>query len=342
MNSLLLIGLFYALIGVPVVKRLVTGWRPTFDRQFTPVDRALVQQAAFFVLVPISVALHELGHAIAVWSFGGRVIDFGFYLFAGFVSYREPFTATQQVIVAAAGTVVNVVLSAAALALVFGRRPPLRAAFNELLLQFALLSGANALIFYPVIDLVSGMNGDWRQMYSGDTPMVSLIIGVFHAALLGGAWFTWRQPAVRARVHQLTDLPATLERGPLGGIRRSGVARAAAAATPAGQRFTSAAARVQAGWTVPVETDLRQEEDRIVLMLGWHNGETARAILAVAYPAGQCDLIGVLLLDSRGIDPDRRLIRRLPALPTEDELTLVLRLAMETVEGWRPAVVTTS
>ena len=38
-------------------------------------------------MVPISVALHELGHAVAIWSMGGEVVDFGYYGFAGYVSY---------------------------------------------------------------------------------------------------------------------------------------------------------------------------------------------------------------------------------------------------------------
>ena len=32
----------------------------------------------------------------------------------------------------------------------------------------AVLQGANALIFYPLLDFATDMNGDWRQMYSGD------------------------------------------------------------------------------------------------------------------------------------------------------------------------------
>ena len=76
-----------------MVRRLIRERRPTFDLNFTPADRALVDQAAFFILLPISVALHEFGHALGVWGFGGEVIDFGYYVFAGYVSYDAPFTA---------------------------------------------------------------------------------------------------------------------------------------------------------------------------------------------------------------------------------------------------------
>ena len=336
MGGFALLSLFYVLIGIPVIRRLATNWRATFDRRFTPEDRALVQQAAFFVLVPVSVALHELGHAIAVWSFGGRVIDFGFYVFAGFVAYREPFSDAQRIVVALAGPLVNVVLSAGAGAVVFLTRPPLRAAVNELLLQFALLSGVNALVFYPALDLISSLDGDWRQMYFGGEPAVSLAIFIGHAAILGGSWWAWRQPRVRARISYLTDLPGGVERGPLGGLRRSPAARAVIAATPLGQLFTEAAARVRAGWVSPTELDLRQEGARTVLVLAWDAG--ARAIVAADRSDGAIELFGLLLPARPGSVPDRRALQRVMPPVTADDLTLALRLGMEAVDAWQPAV----
>src|SRR5687768_17268135 len=148
-----LISLLYVLIGVRVVYQLARNFRQTFDRHFTHEDRMLVGQAAFFVLLPIAVALHELGHAVAIWLYGGQVLDWGFYGFAGYVAYdpRE-FTEAQQIIVAAAGTIVNLLLAGLALALVFLKRPPMRAAINELLIQFVWISLLNALVVYPVLD----------------------------------------------------------------------------------------------------------------------------------------------------------------------------------------------
>src|SRR5688572_21338060 len=157
----ILLSLFYAVIGVRVVIQVVQRRRELFDRRFTQADRSLVDQAAFFILVPIAVALHELGHAVAIWLFGSEVVDFGYYVFAGFVSYPGGLDEWQEILIALAGTFVNVVLSAIAIGIVFLKKPPLRAAYNELLLQFALLSGFNALIFYPLIDVIGGMNGDW-------------------------------------------------------------------------------------------------------------------------------------------------------------------------------------
>src|SRR5687768_4667705 len=131
----ILISLFYAVIGVRVVAQVIRERREVFDRRFTQHDRSLVDQAAFFLLVPFSVALHELGHAVMVWVFGAEVTGFGFYLFAGFVSFRGAITDVEHVLIALAGPLVSVLLAAAAITVVFLKRPPFRAAYNEMLMQ---------------------------------------------------------------------------------------------------------------------------------------------------------------------------------------------------------------
>ena len=170
-----LISLFYVILGVRVIYQLARNFRQTFDRTFTHEDRMLVDQAAFFVLLPISVALHELGHAIAIWLYGGEVLDWGFYGFAGYVAFDpRDFTDAQQIVIAAAGTVVNLLLAAIALALVFLKRPPFRAAINQLLIQFTWISLLNALVVYPLLDIVSGaqrrLDADVRRRCAGAQP----------------------------------------------------------------------------------------------------------------------------------------------------------------------------
>ena len=98
--------------------------------------------------------------------YGGQVLDWGFYGFAGYVAFdpRE-FTDAQQIVIAAAGTAVNLLLAGIAVALVFLKRPPFRAAINELLITFTWISLLNALVVYPLLDFVSGLEGDWTQMY---------------------------------------------------------------------------------------------------------------------------------------------------------------------------------
>ncbi len=210
-----LLSAFYVLLGVRVVYQLARNFRQTFDRNFTPQDRLLVDQAAFFVLLPIAVALHECGHAIAIHLFGGDVLGWGYFGFAGYVEFDpEQFTAAQRILIASAGTVVNLLLAAIAVAAVFLKRPPFRAAINELLIQFVWISLLNALVLYPVLDFVGGMNGDWVQMYDGGVPQLSLVILIIHLSVLALLFWAWRSPTARARIAQLTGGPG---RTPAGG-----------------------------------------------------------------------------------------------------------------------------
>ncbi|MBA2597547.1 MAG: hypothetical protein H0V00_13075 [Chloroflexia bacterium] len=327
-----LISLFYVLIGARVVFQLFRGFRQTFDRNFTQEDRALVDQAAFFILLPITVALHELGHAATIWLYGGDVLDWGFYGFAGYVAFDpRQFSDAQEIVIAAAGTLVNVLLAGIALALVFLKRPPFRAAINELLIQFVWISLLNALVVYPVLDLISGLNGDWTQMYSFTVPALSLTILVMHILVLAALFWAWKSAPMRARVAKLT--------GGSPGPRRLGAARRAldafpTGASPAEETLRDAATRVASGWPAPVEAAVQNGRNGSALVLTWGDQSLRRSVMAVAPETGGIEFSGALRPD--GSTPDQRPLGRDPGALDADRLTMMLRLAMETVEGWTP------
>jgi len=328
-----LISVFYALLGIRVVVQLARRWRATFDRRFTAEDRALVDQAAFFVLVPIAVALHELGHAVAIRALGGRVEGWGYYLFAGYVGFDpSEFTRAERIVIAAAGTVVNLLLAAGALAVVFGRRPPSRAAINELLLQLTLLSLINALVVYPLLDLVSGLNGDWSQMYRGGVPALSAVILALHAGILGFLWWAWRSDRVRSRIAALTEAPPGVRRLPLTD-RRDGGRRGTGSSLEA--VLEEAASRVASGWPVPVDGAIQRRADGALLALTWRGGGQLRSVLAWAPAHGGVEFTGAAGVE--GLPPARRALGREAGPLEPDRLTIALRLAMEAVEGWTPA-----
>lgn len=327
-----LISLFYLVLGVRVIYQLARNFRQTFDRNFTRQDRMLVGQAAFFVLLPISVALHELGHAAAIWLFGGQVLDWGFYGFAGYVSFDpRQFTDTQQVVIAAAGVTVNLILAAIAIGLVFLKKPPMRAAINELLIQFTWISLLNALIVYPVLDFVSGLNGDWMQMYDFRVPAVSVTILVIHVAMLAGLFWAWKSPKVRARIAKLTDDTPPAKR-----ISTATRAESAlpAGATPTERALHEAAGRVASGWPVPLDAALQRGSGGTALVLSWDEGGLQRSVIAVAPNGGGVEITGVLR--PPGQPPEQRSLGRDAAAPDANRLTMLLRLAMESVEGWAP------
>ena len=332
----ILLSLFYAVIGIRVVAQLVKSWRPTFDRQFTTADRSLVDQAAFFVLLPISVAVHELAHAVAVRGFGGEVVGWGFYVFAGFVSYDpRPFSDLDRILVALAGPLVSILLGLAALAVVFLRRPPLRAAYNELLIQFATLSIINAAVFYPLLDIATGLGGDWSQIYRGGVPMVSVVIFIFHVALLVGGFWAYRNPAIQARIATLTGAPTGTERRFMGGVQRT--ERPFVAPSAEAERVADAARRVASGWPSPVritvEPGVSGSRFALSVLWGGENGALTHGIL-VRLPAGSgLEILG-RLVEASGSQRTQRLesLRSFGAVPDTDALTLAMRLAMEDVE----------
>jgi len=330
----------YGLLAVRVVIQLVQRWNETWDANFTPADRSLVDQAAFFVLVPVSVALHELGHAVMVKVFGGEILDWGYYGFAGFVGYDpRPIPRLGELAITAAGTVVNILLAAAALWLVFRRTPPMRAAVNELLIQFVIISLLNALLLYPLLDLSSGMNGDWTQMYRSGVPWFTALVIAVQLAILGGMWWARRNPGVQRRIAELTGRgPATSPAFvrsvfPARGGQHAPVSVHAkpAPATEGERLFLDAGARVAAGWPTPVQVSVHPTPDGALLALQWRSGGLQRVVIA-RVAGHSLELSGGIAAE--GEPPVRRPLGRVDALPGADQLTLDLRLAMEQVERW--------
>ncbi|HET8523262.1 MAG TPA: site-2 protease family protein [Thermomicrobiales bacterium] len=345
-QTMALISIFYAIIGIRVVVQIVRRRRAMFDLNFTDEDRRLVTEAAFFILLPISVALHELGHAVAVWSFGGEVTGFGYYVFAGYVSHQGFYTPDQQILIALAGPGVSTILSVIALTFVVLHRPPMRAAFNELLIQFAALSAINALIFYPLLDFATGLNGDWHQIYFGGDPTLSRIILVGHVGILTGSFVALRTAPVRRYLASLTGMPEGTERGLFGNISAIGGRSGSAPRhlSPSALAIQEAVKRAASGWPAPAQAAIHEQNGLVLGLLNWASQGVRRTVAIRALPDGPVELWGMIQAEHQP-ESDvaaRRQIQHWPQLPSTDTLTLDLRLALEQVESWSAAGATTS
>ncbi|MBX3071802.1 MAG: hypothetical protein KF883_14950 [Thermomicrobiales bacterium] len=330
-----LISLFYAALGVRFAVQFWPKRKEVFDNNLTHQDRALLTQAAFFFLLPVSVMLHELGHAIAIWSFGGEVVDFGFYFFAGFVSYDpRGFSDVQQMLVAFAGTFVNILLIVIAMAIVMLKTPPLKPAWNELLLQFSAISGLNALVFYPLLDLATGMSGDWSQMYDGGVPWLT---GIIVAVQFGGialSYWLLRNPRTRARLAARTAVRNPEDRGLFSwgaGSSRAGQT-AAAQMTPVEQRMNNAAARVSSGWPEPVAGRFSRTPSGVSLILQWGASAERRTAVIQTTDANGLTLAGGPAPRGGAATLPLTFRQSWTGIPSEDELTLALRVTMEQIE----------
>jgi hypothetical protein len=330
------ISLFYAVLGVRFAMQFWPARNAIFDDQITDHDRSMIAQAAFFFLLPVSVLLHELGHAAAIWLFGGEVVDYGFYFFAGFVSYDPTdFSDVQQMLVAFAGTLMNIVLIVLAMGVVLFKNPPLRPAYNELLLQFSVISGLNAFIVYPALDYLSGLSGDWTQMYDGGVPWLTAVIVAIQGGIIAlGLWIT-RNPSMRARLAAKTGVRRPEDRGLLSWNAAS--RRPQAGPPDASQlndvetRLSSAASRVVSGWSTPVTGKLIRVADGSTLTLQWQSHGASRIVMLRGDSQQRVAIIGGAI-SGNGANQPASTRQTWPRLPSENELTMALRLAMEEID----------
>jgi hypothetical protein len=269
------------------------------------------------------------------------VIDFGFYIFAGYVSYEGFLTDTQQILIAVAGVTVNTILAALAMGLVLLRRPPMRAAYNELLVQFATLSIANALIFYPLIDLATGVvGGDFRQMYDGGVPWLSGIILACHLSILATGFLAFRSERFSAHIARLTGLPPGVRRGFLGGVKVTpGAQPVQANEPPSPQEATmrSAFRRVASGWDVPLRGHVMRQPSGPSILAVWLREDGLRTVGLVSEPSGAVAVIFPSPDKGTSIDVRNATVwKRWAEMPGEDDIVLAVRLALEEADR-RPA-----
>ena len=166
---------------------LIRSRRTFFDLDFTAEDKRLATQAAVFLIPPIVVLIHELGHVVAVLAVGGQVTSFHYGVFEGAVGFVGNITPAQDWFISLAG---NLFGAATGLILVgVGLRGSrLRPGLRYMLILGGTLQVGYALIGYPVLSLTSSW-GDWVVIYDfSATPGLSWATAVGHGAILIKLW----------------------------------------------------------------------------------------------------------------------------------------------------------
>ncbi len=163
-------------------------WRDRQTLRQPPLSRQqkhLAEQASFYIAVPVGVLLHELGHALAVWAFGGQVAEFGYRAFWGYVVPRGNFTNNQEWFISLAGTLASLLFGLGVWLIFRQHRTPALRYFGLRALRFQTFF---SLIYYPVFTLL-GFEGDWKTIYDFTvTPVWSGLTAVFHLGLLMLFW----------------------------------------------------------------------------------------------------------------------------------------------------------
>ncbi len=185
------VDVLMGLAALATLVALVRSRHTFFDRDFTAEDKRLATRAGVFLVPPVVVLIHELGHVGAVMAVGARVTSFHYGFFEGSVGYVGEITAGQAWFVALAGNVLGaaVGMGLAAIGLARGRMRP---GVRYVLILGGTLQVGYALVGYPLLSLSSNW-GDWVVIYDfAAAPTLAWATAVGHAALLAGLWRWWR------------------------------------------------------------------------------------------------------------------------------------------------------
>lgn len=214
-----LVALVYGLNSLRVLWRLSRRWRSFWDDDLTPADLALAGELAFFVFIPLGVFLHEAGHALATWQVGGRVVEFQWRVFWGYIIPAGSFTPAEDWWISFSGNLVSIGLGLLPVPFLPRlTRPPWR----ELGYAFARQQLFYALVWYPALSALLGLGGDWMTIYDFSIAPFAQITLVVHLALLYGLWRLdgsaaagrWRLARYPQAIDQVRALEAEAERRP--------------------------------------------------------------------------------------------------------------------------------
>lgn len=191
-----IIGLFniFALIyifrSVQLSIRIVKEWRQLIAPPFNRYKKHLAEQASFFIAVPIGVFFHEFSHAVATWLSGGKIVEFGYRVFWGYVVPQGSFSPLQDWFISLAGTLGSLIFGLAIWLILKAHPAKTIRYFGLRAFRYQLFF---SLIYYPVFTLL-GFLGDWRTIYGFDaTPLASAATVPFHLGLLLLFWWQDRR-----------------------------------------------------------------------------------------------------------------------------------------------------
>lgn len=315
-----IIGILLGLISIRNLIYVIRHRKKLFDDHFTASERQRLSEAAFFILMPVSVLLHEAGHAVAVLWFGGEIVDFGWYFFYGFVGHQGFYVPSDIFWIALSGNLVSVVLGVVAIGVPLLR--PFRPAVNYLLFVFGAISILNSLVFYPALDFAGGFVGDWSQIYSRDTMGLSIGMGVFHAVFLLGCVIVWRSDRARRLYAVRTGLsPEAMRR-----VSRSDAAR----------ELLEIGEGLATSWKHPLRlvTDASNAADGITLQ--WVSNGYGRIVAAYSVVDGprRLEVHGAIQPLDGSLARYGQPIARVDGSPPPQQIQELLTQVLDLVDGW--------
>ncbi|ABW33183.1 hypothetical protein [Acaryochloris marina] len=156
-----------------VLKELIEQRKEFCDDKITYNDLKLAKQVVIFFLLPLSVPIHEFGHCLAVWHFGGIVTDFQWRFFWGYIKKIGIFYQTDQWWVSLFGNLLS--FFTAIICIPFFQRIRKRI-IAEIIYFYIYIQLIFVLIVYPISSILLQF-GDWLIIYNFEIqPHASLIV----------------------------------------------------------------------------------------------------------------------------------------------------------------------
>ncbi len=186
-----IVDIIFGLALLGTLFQVARRWRAFWDPGFSAEDRRLATQCAIFVVPPVVVLVHEVGHVFGARFVGGEVLGFHYGLIEGSVRIAGGLSASELWWVALSGNLAGAAIGLA-MAVVGTVAAGMPRALRRILVIGGLLQVAFQLVMYPLMSL-SARFGDWQVIYDfGSTPVLSSATGVVHAATLSAVWRWWR------------------------------------------------------------------------------------------------------------------------------------------------------
>ena len=226
-----LVSVLYGACALVTIAVLVRRGRSFWRDAVADRDMQLTWAIGFFLVIPVGVFLHELGHAVATWSVGGQVEQLSWRVYWGFVVPRGDFAPLESWWISLAGNLVGFAFGVLLLVLA-PRRGRERPALGRSLHVAGQLEIVFTLVVYPLMTLGGYFASDWKTIYDfGATPVASAATLAVHAGLLVALWLSRERlreadwALARGRHGELARLRAAIEADPADVAARHGLAR---------------------------------------------------------------------------------------------------------------------
>ncbi|MGB3638644.1 MAG: GNAT family N-acetyltransferase [Rivularia sp. (in: cyanobacteria)] len=177
-------AIIYAILSIDTILRLSNNWGSFWDDKVSAKDRFLLERVAVFILIPLGVFFHEVGHALATLQVGGEVREFQWRVAWGYVIAVGNFLPVESWWIAFSGNLVSIALGYLAILAI-----PLvkKAVLKHLFYTFAQAQLVYSLVAYPLFSFTA-FRGDWIHIYNFSVkPYAQITLGI-HIFLVFTLW----------------------------------------------------------------------------------------------------------------------------------------------------------